>query len=144
MPNLLLRLTLSRLNWLIMSAIKRYHNTMPLPFSRALEAGGFLFLSGQLPLDKKGQIVTGDIVRQTHAVFDRIEENLAAHQLTLNDVVKATVWLADLKDYPAFNAAYAERFQNILPTRSLVEAKMVFNAAVEIEIQAWLGATSST
>ncbi|MCQ9617504.1 Rid family hydrolase [Paenalcaligenes niemegkensis] len=122
-----------------MSEIRRYTGSTPLPFSRATEAGGFLFLSGQLPLDATGAIVKGDIAAQTNAVFDRIEESLKASSASLEQVVKATVWLSDLNEFAEFNEVYSKRFAGSFPTRSLVESKLVYGVGVEIEVQAWVG-----
>ncbi len=125
-----------------MPAIKRIPSPSPAPFSRATIAGGFLFLSGQLPYDQHGQLVLGSIADQTHAVFDRLEESLAQSGATLANVVKATVWLTDLDLFNDFNRAYIARFGEHLPTRSLVQAQLVKNVSVEIEVQAWLGEQS--
>lgn len=122
-----------------MSGIRRIASPLPLPFSRATIAGGFLFLSGQIPYDAQGEVVRGSIQDQTHAVFDRLIEGLALANATLADVVKATVWLSDMALFADFNKVYAERFGDTLPTRSLVEAKLAKKVDVEIEVQAWLG-----
>ncbi|SAI71049.1 endoribonuclease [Bordetella ansorpii] len=119
--------------------IKRYPSSLPLPFSRATQAGGFLFLSGQVPMDASGQVVRGDIGAQTHAVFDRIEETLALAGCALKDVVRATVWLSDLATFNDFNAVYRERFGDTFPTRSTVQAALAMGVDVEIEVQAFIG-----
>lgn len=122
-----------------MTDIQRIPSSLPLPFSRAVHAGGFLFLSGQLPMDSEGQIVRGDIAVQAHATMDRIGESLALAGASFNDVVKATVWLSDLALFQQFNEVYQSYFPQGFPTRSAVEAKLAFGADVEIEVQAWLG-----
>lgn len=122
-----------------MNAITRYPSSLPLPFSRATQAGGFLFLSGQIPLDAQGQVVRGDIGAQTLAAIDRIEETLALAGATLKDVVRVTVWLSDLALFAQFNDAYRSRFSSDFPSRSTVEAKLAMEVDVEIEVQAWLG-----
>ncbi|SAI00729.1 endoribonuclease [Bordetella ansorpii] len=116
--------------------IKRYPSSLPLPFSRATQAGGFLFLSGQVPMDASGQVVRGDIRAQTHAVFDRIEETLALAGCGLKDAVRATVWLSDLALFNDFNEVYRERFGETFPSRSTVQAALAMSVDVEIEIQA--------
>ncbi|HCA18387.1 MAG TPA: RidA family protein [Alcaligenes faecalis] len=121
------------------TAIKRYLGDSTMPFSRAVQAGDFLFLSGQIPLNEKGEIVRGSIEDQTNATLDRIEETLALAGATLSHVVKATVYLSDIALYDQFNKTYKERLGSNFPTRSLVQAKLAGGVDVEIEFQAWLG-----
>ncbi|KAK52097.1 RidA family protein [Bordetella bronchiseptica] len=122
-----------------MSAITRIASSLPLPFSRATIAGGFLFLSGQIPMDANGQVVRGDIRAQTDAAIARIRETLALAGAGLQDVVKVTVWLSDLALFADFNDAYKQHFQDGFPCRSTVEAKLAMEVDVEIEVQAWIG-----
>ena len=122
-----------------MSDIQRYPGVLPLPFSRAVRAGGFLFLSGQIPLDAQGKLVVGDFVVQAQAVMDRIGETLSMAGAGFADVVKATVWLDDLGNLEQFNAVYQRCIGADLPARSAVQAKLAFNVAVEVKMQAWLG-----
>lgn len=118
-------------------AIERYPTPLPMPFSKAVRAGGFLFLSGVLPMDGQGQIIAGDIEAQTRVVLERIAATLAELGASLGDVVRVTVWLADLADFPAFNVEYRRHFAAAdLPARSTVEAKLYNGARVEIEAQA--------
>jgi len=123
-----------------MTAITRFPNTAGLPLSRAIRAGDFLLLSGQIPVDENGQVVRGDIATQTHAVLQRIGETLALAGAGYSDVVRATVWLADIGDFAAFNEVYRTYFSEGFPTRSTVEAKLALGVGIEIEVQAWLGA----
>ena len=125
-----------------MTTIARYPSPLPLPFSRATQAGGFLFLSGQIPMDANGQVVRGDIAAQTHAAIERIKETLALAGATLKDVVRVTVWLTDLELFAQFNDAYRSHFSSDFPSRSTVEAKLAMGVDVEIEVQAWLGAAA--
>lgn len=122
-----------------MSQIQRFPNTAGYPLSRAIRAGDFFLLSGQIPLDDSGQVVRGDIATQTHAVLQRIGETLALAGAGYTDVVRATVWLADIGDFAAFNEVYRTYFKDGLPTRSTVEAKLALDVGIEIEVQAWLG-----
>lgn len=122
-----------------MTAIVRYPSTKPLPLSSAVKAGGFLFLSGVLPADAAGQPVRGDIAQEALAVLQEIERLLHSHGARMQDVVKATVWLADLQDFAGFNTVYASFFADALPARSAVQAVLNRGARVEIEVQAWLG-----
>jgi len=122
-----------------MPNIKRHAGTQPFPFSRAVQAGNLLFLSGQIPIDAEGRIVTGDIGVQAQAVMERIAETLQAAGAGFNDVVKATVWLADMGDLEQFNAVYRRYFADGFPARSAVQARLAFDVGVEVEMQAWIG-----
>ena len=119
-----------------MSKIQRYPTPMPVPFSKAVRAGGFLFLSGQLAMDANGNILEGDVVAQTRAVLERIAATLQECGAGMADVVKTTVWLGNLDDFAAFNEEYRKHFSAGLPARSTVEARLYRNAKVEIEVQA--------
>ena len=122
-----------------MSGIKRHTSTLPFPFSRAVQAGNLLFLSGQIPMDADGKIVTGEIGVQAQAVMERIAETLQLAGAGFNDVVKVTVWLADMGDLEQFNAVYRRYFSDGFPARSAVQARLAFDVGVEVEIQAWVG-----
>lgn len=116
--------------------IERIATPLPMPFSKAVRAGGFLFLSGVLPMDASGQLVAGDIALQTRTVIERIAATLGECGASLGDVVRATVWLADLGDFAAFNAEYRRHFDGALPARSTTEARLYGGARIEIEVQA--------
>ena len=116
--------------------IERIPSAYPVPFSKAVRAGGFLFLSGVLPMDERGQVLAGDITAQTRAVLETIARNLADCGASMADVVRATIWLADLGDFAAFNQEYARHFPDGLPARSCVQAVLYQGAKVEIEVQA--------
>ena len=118
--------------------IERIATPLPMPFSKAVRAGGFLFLSGVLPMDANGQLAAGDIAVQTRIVLERIAATLGECGASLADVVRATVWLADLSDFAAFNIEYRRLFEGHLPARSTVEAKLYGGARIEIEAQALL------
>jgi 2-iminobutanoate/2-iminopropanoate deaminase len=110
-------------------------NGRPLPFSSAIEVDDLVYLSGQLAL--RGGKVDGDIGQQTDLIFDNIETVLASAGLTLDSVVKASIWITDPADFAAFNAAYAARFTAPYPTRSCVVSQLVIpGARVEIEVVA--------
>lgn len=121
------------------ASIQRYPSELPLPFSKVVRAGGFLFLSGQIALDARSKPLSGDIAEQTRAVLGSISATLAEHRARLADVVRVTVWLADLQQFAAFNAVYAEYFGADLPARSTVQAQLAHGAALEIEVQAFVG-----
>ncbi len=106
------------------------------PYSQAIRAGGFLFCSGQIPLDPAtGELVGGSVSGQTERVMDNIAAVLAAAGLTFGDVVKSTIYLADLADFAAVNEVYGKRFASDPPARSTVEVKgLPKGAGVEIEV----------
>jgi enamine deaminase RidA (YjgF/YER057c/UK114 family) len=107
-----------------------------LPYSDTREAHGFVFVSGQLAFGPD-RTISGDITAQTNLILDRTERLLAAQGLGLKDVVKATVWITNAADFPAFNAAYRARMPEPLPTRSTVVSGMVApGALIEIEVLA--------
>jgi 2-iminobutanoate/2-iminopropanoate deaminase len=119
-----------------MNRIERIPTPLPVPFSKAVRAGGFLFLSGQLAMDAAGNIVGGDVAVQTRVVLERIAATLQECGASMADVVKTTVWLGSLDDFAAFNDEYRRHFGAALPARSTVEAKLYRNAKVEIEVTA--------
>jgi 2-iminobutanoate/2-iminopropanoate deaminase len=106
------------------------------PYSQAVKAGGFLFASGQIPLNPAtGEVVEGGIVEQTRRVLDNITALLASQGLTLEKVVKTTVFLKDLNDFQEMNAIYAEYFTANYPARSTVQvAKLPKDVKIEIEV----------
>lgn len=116
--------------------IERIPSPLPVPFSKAVRAGGFLFLSGVLAMDSKGGIIEGDVQVQTRAVLERIALSLKECNSSMARVVRATIWLADLADFVAFNEEYAKHFPDGLPSRSCVQAVLYKGAKVEIEVQA--------
>ncbi|MDF3934129.1 RidA family protein [Pseudomonas citronellolis] len=123
-----------------MSDIQRYPSSLPFPFSRAVKAGGFLFLSGQIPMSADGQVVKGDIQAQTEAVMERIGESLEACGAHFGQVIKATVWLTDMAHFAGFNEVYKRYFEQGLPVRSCVTAGLALGVDVEVEVQAYVGA----
>ena len=108
-----------------------------LSLSRAIRAGDFVFLTGQVPF-KDGQVMTtGSIEEQTRAVLDDIRATLAEAGCALADVVKAMVWLRDRADFPGFNAVYGEYFPEAPPTRSAVVSELLVDVRVEVEVVAY-------
>lgn len=110
------------------------------PYSQAIADGGFLFTSGQIPLDPStGELVPGDIQSAVERVFDNIEAILSASGLTLDDVVKTTVYLLHMSEFGPMNAVYARRFGNHRPARSTVAVtELPKGASVEIDVVARL------
>lgn len=106
------------------------------PYSQAIEANGFVFVSGQIPLDPQtGQLVDGNIKEQTKRVFENIKAILTAAGCDLNNVVKVTVFAKDISNFSSINEVYSEYFQNHKPARSFVEVSALpRDAQVEIEV----------
>lgn len=121
------------------TSIQRIPSNLPFPFSRAVKVGGFLFLSGQVPMTREGEVVRGDIQIQTRATLERIGETLAECGVGFGQVVKATVWLSDMAHFAGFNEVYKEFFSEGYPVRSTVSAGLALGVDVEIEVQAWIG-----
>lgn len=108
-----------------------------LPFTKAVRAGDFVFVSGQVPMGADGEIVAGNIVTQTRQTIENVKSILQSLGLGLEHVVKATVWLADTRDFWPFNKVYLEYFGAALPARSCVRADMMVDCKVEIEVVAY-------
>jgi 2-iminobutanoate/2-iminopropanoate deaminase len=106
------------------------------PYSQGIAAGGFVFLAGQIPLvSDTGNFVEGGITEQTEQVIINIKALLASQKLTLADVVKATVFLADMSEFSAMNEVYSKHFTGTPPARSTVQvARLPRDARVEIEV----------
>src|SRR5260221_6495907 len=106
------------------------------PYSQAVRAGQLLFVSGQVPLDPAtGQIVDGDIAAQTRRVFANLGAVLKAGGRSFADVVRTTVFLADMNDFTAVNAVYGEYFAEPYPARATVQvARLPKDARVEIDL----------
>ena len=105
------------------------------PYSQAIEANGMVFLSGQLPVDPAtGEFVPGGVAEQTAQAFENIKNVLAAAGLTTANIVKTTVFLADMSLFAEMNAVYANYFEGDFPARSAVAVKALPKGAlVEIE-----------
>jgi len=108
------------------------------PYSQAVRAGGFLFCSGQIPLDPTtGQLVVGGIAQQTERVMQNLEAVLLAAGVSFDQVVKSTIYLTDLADFAVVNEVYGRSFTAEPPARATVEVKgLPRGAAVEIEVVA--------
>jgi len=106
------------------------------PYSQAIRANGFLFVSGQVGFDPQtGEFVGNDVNSQTERVLENLKAILEAAGVTLNHVVKTTVFLKDMNDFPAMNATYAKYFSAAPPARSTVQAaRLPKDALVEIDV----------
>jgi len=105
------------------------------PYSQAVVAGGFVFASGQIPIDPRtGELVEGDVAAQTEQVLRNLTTVLEAAGTGLERVVKTTVFLADMNDFGAMNEVYGRYFKKEPPARATVEAaRLPRDARVEIE-----------
>lgn len=105
------------------------------PYSQAVSSGGFLFCSGQIPLDpSSGRLIDGSIDVQSRQMLLNLKAVLNAANIELENVVKTTLFLADMNDFSAVNKVYAEFFSCPYPARSAIQvAKLPLGAAVEIE-----------
>jgi 2-iminobutanoate/2-iminopropanoate deaminase len=104
------------------------------PYSQAIRAGGLLFVAGQIPIDPNGNLVEGDEVVQARRVLDNIGAILKAAGLTFANVVRTTVFLADLNDMAAMNQVYAAYFSEPYPARATVQvARLPRDVRIEIE-----------
>ena len=112
-------------------------NGRRLSLSRAVRAGDFVFLTGQVPMQNNAIMTHGDIEDQTRAVLDDITETLKLAGCDRGDVVKSMVWLTSRDDFPDFNAVYAEYFPESPPARSAIVNDLLVDAKVEIEVIAY-------
>lgn len=105
------------------------------PYSQAIDAGDFVFLSGQVPIDPAtGELVPGDITAQTERVLDNLGAVLGAAGVGFANVVKTTIYLMDLGDFAVVNAVYAKRFSEAPPARATVQVSALPKGArVEID-----------
>jgi reactive intermediate/imine deaminase len=108
-----------------------------LSLSRAIQAGDFLFLTGQVPFKDGVPMTEGSIEDQTHAVLQDIEKTLKEAGCEMTDVVKAMVWLTDPADFPGFNSVYSEYFPHDPPARSAVVTDLLVDVRVEVEVIAY-------
>jgi 2-iminobutanoate/2-iminopropanoate deaminase len=106
------------------------------PYSQAVKANGFIFTAGQISLDPaNGQIIAGDVGHQTARVLDNLKAILEAGGSSLDQAVKATVYLRDMNDFAAMNEVYGRYFSKNPPSRSTVEAaRLPRDVRVEIDL----------
>ena len=111
------------------------------PYSQAVRAGNLIFASGQIPIDPAtGQFVSGGIAEQTEQVLKNLTALFEAAGVGLNQVVKTTVFLADMDDFTVMNEVYGRFFREAPPARATVQAaRLPRDARVEIEAIAVLG-----
>jgi len=112
-------------------------NGRVLSLSRAIRAGDFVFLTGQIPMREGAVVTAGTIEDQTRIVLDLIRDTLTEANCTLRDVVKSMVWLRERADFPGFNAVYAEYFPVDPPARSAIISELLVDVRVEVEVVAY-------
>ena len=104
------------------------------PYSQGVSAGNLIFVSGQLPMAPGGDLITGDTASATARCLDNVSAVLAAAGASMSDVVKVTVFLADMNDFSAMNEVYKKYFTEPFPARAAVAVKTLpKNAPLEIE-----------
>ncbi len=109
------------------------------PYSQAVVSNGFVFVAGQIPIDPAtGQLVEGDIKAQTRRVMENIKAILEAAGTSMDNVVYATAYLADLNDYKAFNEVYEQYLGQARPARVTVKAEIPKGARLEVSVIAAL------
>ena len=109
------------------------------PYSQAVAAGDFVFVSGQIPIQKSGELVINDIEKATEVILDNIEAILKEDNLSLKDVVKCDIYLKDLDNFDKFNKVYEKRFtSDIKPARVTIQvSRLPKNADIEISCIAY-------
>jgi reactive intermediate/imine deaminase len=107
-----------------------------LPFARAVEADGWLFVSGQVAMEK-GEIIAGGIVAETRKAIDNLLAILKEAGYGVEDVVRVGVWLDDPRDFWTFNGIYAEYFGKNPPARACVQSRMMVDCKVEVDCVAY-------
>ena len=108
-----------------------------LSLSKAIRAGDFVFLTGQIPMRDGVPMTDGTVEEQTRAVLDDITATLAEAGCVRDDVVKAMVWLRNRTDFPGFNEIYGKYFPIKPPTRSAIVSDLLVDARVEVEVMAY-------
>ena len=112
-------------------------NGRTLSLSRAIRAGDFVFVTGQVPMKNDAPMTEGTIEDQTRACLDSLKDILAEAGCELSDVVKSMVWLKNREDFGGFNEVYAEYFPEEPPTRSALVSDFLIDILVEIECVAY-------
>lgn len=104
-----------------------------LPFAKAVQAGGFLYVSGQVPRDEKGEIVYGTMLTQAKVTLDNLKRIVENAGYSMNDVIKVEAWIDDPRDFGDFNKVYSTYFSaEHAPARVTVQSKMVSDVRLEV------------
>ncbi len=108
------------------------------PYSQAVQAGNFLFISGQLAIDPKSDKLIGEnMTLQTHSVMENLKGILEAAGYSLKDVIQSTVYLSTMELFEEFNREYAKYFGRDFPARAMVAAELKTGALVEVSVVAY-------
>lgn len=108
------------------------------PYSQAVQAGNYLYVSGQLAIDtKEGKLVDADITVQTRQVMENIKAILKAAQYSLKDIVQSTVYLSSMTLFEGFNREYAKYFDATYPARATIACELKAGALVEVSVVAY-------
>jgi 2-iminobutanoate/2-iminopropanoate deaminase len=108
-----------------------------LSLSKAIRAGDFVFLTGQIPMKNGQPMTTGTVEEQTKVALEEIKQTLKLAGCGLEDIVKSMVWLRERSDFAGFNSVYGEYFPEDPPTRSAVISELLVDVRVEIEVVAF-------
>ncbi len=119
--------------------INTYNAPQPVgPYNQAVQAGAYLFISGQLAINPKdGKLATLDIALQTQQVMDNIKAILEAAGCSLKDVVQTTIYLSSMTDFEGFNREYAKYFPTDAPARATIGAELKAGALIEVSAVAY-------
>jgi 2-iminobutanoate/2-iminopropanoate deaminase len=108
---------------------------MALPFSEFVEKNGFIFVSGQVPLNDSGEMLDGTIEEKTHQVMKNLQKVLISAGASLTDVVKTTIFLTEMSDFDKVNGVYASYFEGNYPARETICVKALpLNSEIEISM----------
>ena len=108
-----------------------------LSLSKAVRAGDFLFLTGQIPMQNGKPMTSGTIEDQTVTILEDIKATLAEAKCEMNDVVKSMIWIRDRADFPGFNKIYGDYFPTEPPARSAIVSELLVDVRIEIEVIAY-------
>ena len=108
-----------------------------LSLSKAIRAGDFIFLTGQIPMINGEQMTTGTIEDQTRVILEDIKATLEEAECKMDDIVKSMIWLRERADFPGFNKIYGDYFPTEPPARSAVVSELLVDVRVEIEVIAY-------
>ena len=108
-----------------------------LSLSKAIRAGDFIFLTGQIPMMNGEPMTTGTIEDQTRVILEDIKATLEEAECQMDDIVKSMIWLRERADFPGFNKIYGDYFPTEPPARSAVVSELLVDVRVEIEVIAY-------
>ena len=112
-------------------------NGRQLSLSKAIRAGDFIFLTGQIPMINGEPMTTGTIEDQTRVILEDIKATLEEAECKMDDIVKSMIWLRERADFPGFNKIYGDYFPTEPPARSAIVSELLVDVRVEIEVIAY-------